>query len=156
MKQSFSLYELNQHLRRVISFNMNEPLWFRCEISDLNLNRGFVYLSLVDRDEQKIRAKSNGMIRPRDLEQIKKTLGDAVWSILKAGQQVMLQVFVEYTELYGITLSVKDIETSFSIGQLELQRMQTYKRLKDEQFIDLNRQLDLSPAPQRIAVISSK
>ena len=68
----------------------------------------------------------------------------------------MLQVFVEYTELYGITLSVKDIETSFSIGQLELQRMQTYKRLKDEQFIDLNRQLDLSPAPQRIAVISSK
>ena len=79
IKQSFSLYEFNQHLRRVISFNMNEPLWIRCEISDLNLNRGFVYLSLVDRDEQKIRAKSNGMIRPRDLEQIKKTLGDAVW-----------------------------------------------------------------------------
>lgn len=156
MKQSFSLYELNQHLRRVISFNMNEPLWIRCEISDLNLNRGFVYLSLVDRDEQKIRAKSNGMIRPRDLEQIKKNLGDAVWSILKAGQQVMLQVFVEYTELYGITLSVRDIETSFSIGQLELQRMQTYKRLQDEQFFDLNRQLELSPAPQRIAVISSK
>ncbi len=156
MKDSFSLFELNQHLRRVITFNMRESLWVRCEISDMNHNRGFVYLSLVDRDNQRLRAKSGAMIRPKDLENIKKNVGDAVWSILQAGQQVLLLVSVEYTELYGITLVVKEIEAAFTIGQQELQRLATLKRLQEEQFLDLNRQLDLPSVPQRIAVISSK
>ncbi len=156
MKDSFSLFELNQHLRRVVSFNMREPLWIRCEISDMNFNRGYVYLSLVDRDEQRVLAKASAMIRPRELEQIKKSLGDSIWSILQAGQQVLLNISVEYSELYGMTLSVKEIEASFTIGQLELQRISTLKRLEDEQFFDLNRQLDLPVVPQRIAVISSK
>ena len=156
MKDSFSLFELNQHLRRVITFNMRESLWVRCEISDMNQNRGFVYLSLVDRDNQRLRAKSGAIIKPKDLESIKKSVGDAIWSILQAGQQVLLLVAVEYTELYGITLSVKGIEAAFTIGQQELQRLATLKRLQEEQFLDLNRQLDLPPVPQRIAVISSK
>lgn len=156
MKESFSLFELNQHLRRVITFNMRESLWLRCEVSDMNHNRGFVYLSLVDRDETRLRAKSSAIIRPKDIDNIKKMLGEAIWSILQPGQQVMLNVMVEYTELYGITLSVKEIEASFSIGQLELQRMATLKRLEEEQFLDLNRQLELPIAAQRIAVISSK
>lgn len=156
MKDSFSLFELNQHLRRIVSFNMREPLWIRCEISDMNFNRGYVYLSLVDRDEQRVLAKASAMIRPRELEQIKKSLGDSIWSILQAGQQVLLNISVEYSELYGMTLSVKEIEASFTIGQLELQRISTLKRLEDEQFFDLNRQLDLPVVPQRIAVISSK
>jgi hypothetical protein len=83
MKDSFSLFELNQHLRRVISFNMRESLWVRCEISDINFNRGFVYLSLVDRDEQRLRAKSSALIRPKDLENIKKSVGEAIDSIIE-------------------------------------------------------------------------
>lgn len=156
MKDSFSLFELNQHLRRVISFNMRESLWVRCEISDINFNRGFVYLSLVDRDEQRLRAKSSALIRPKDLENIKKSVGEALWSILQAGQQVLIQVSVEYTELYGISLAVKDLEAAFTVGQLELQRIATMKRLEEEQFLDLNRQLELPLVPQRVAVISSK
>jgi len=65
-------------------------------------------------------------------------------------------VNVEFSELYGLSLVVQDLDTAFTIGQQELQRMTTLKRLEEEQFVDLNRQLELPVVPQRIAVISSK
>lgn len=154
--QSFSLLELNQHLKRVVAFNMRTPLWLRCEISSANYNRGFVYMQLVDRDDYSLRAKASAVLRPRELEKIKKRIGDALWTILQAGQQVLMQVGVEFSELYGLSLVVNDLDTAFTIGQQELQRMTTLKRLEEEQFLELNHQLDLPLVPQRIAVISSK
>lgn len=154
--QHFSLYELNQHLRRVLSFNMRETIWVECELADVNFNRGMVYLSMVERDDFQLRAKSRGIIRPRDLDKIKKKIGDPLWSILQIGQQVLLEVQPEFSELYGMSLQVKGLEAAYTIGQMELQRMATLKKLEAEQFTQLNRQLQLPLVPQRIAIISSK
>jgi exodeoxyribonuclease VII large subunit len=153
---SFSLYELNQHLRRVISFNMKESVWIRAEISDYKYNKGIIYLSLVDRDDFQLKAKSNAIIWPKDIENIKKNIGDGIWTILQVGQQILIEVLVEFSELHGLSLIVKNLDLSFSIGQLELQRAATLKRLEEEQFLELNKQLDFPLVPQRIAVISSK
>lgn len=156
MQNCLSLFELNQHLRRVISYNMQESLWVKCEISEYKFVRSYTYLTLVERNTEQIIAKSSAVIWPRDLEQIKKEIGEQYLNILQAGQQVLLRVLVEFSELYGISLSVKSIDLSFSIGQLELKRLETLKKLESEHFFDLNRQLELGAVPQRIAVISSK
>ena len=156
MQNSLSLFELNQHLRRVINYNMTEMLWVKCEISEYKFVRAYTYLTLIERNAEQIIAKSGAVIWPKDLEQIKKEIGDKYLNILQAGQQVLLQVSVEYSELYGMSLSVKNIDLSFSIGQLELKRIETLKKLESEHYFDLNRQLELSSVPQRIAVISSK
>ena len=153
---SFSLYELNQHLRRVISFNMKESVWIRAEISDYKYNKGIIYLSLVDRDDFQLKAKSNAILWPKDIENIKKNIGEGIWTILQVGQQILIEVLVEFSELHGLSLIVKNLDLSFSIGQLELQRAATLKRLEEEQFLELNKQLDFPMVPQRIAVISSK
>ena len=153
---SFSLFELNQHIRRVISFNMKETIWIRAEISDYKYNKGIIYLSLVDRDEYQVKAKSSAIIWPKDVENIKKNIGDGIWTILQLGQQILIEVLVEFSEIHGLSLIVKNLDLSFSIGQLELQRASTLKRLEEEQFLDLNKQLNLPLVPQRIAVISSK
>ncbi len=155
-KTTFSLYDLMQHLRRVVSFNMRETLWVQAELAEVRLNRGYVYLSIIDRDDFRLRAKSPAIIRPRDLHKIKQRIGDPLWSILKVGQQVLLEVQAVFSELYGMNLEVKAVDVSYTIGQLELQRMKTLKQLEQEQFTDLNRQLALPLVPQRIAIISSK
>lgn len=152
---SFSLLELNEHLKRVIAFNMRESIWINCEIADVNTNRGNVYLSLVERDNNQIRAKAEGVIWSKALEKISKKIGDSIWSILQVGRQVLVCVQVEFHEYFGMKLAIKDIDPSVTIGQLELKRMQTLKSLKEEQFMDLNAQVPVNLVWQRIAVISS-
>ncbi len=152
---SFSLFELNQHLKRVIAFNMREKLWIRCEIADVGSSKGSVYLSLVERNDFKVAARAEAVIWGRVVEELRQKIGDSIWSILQAGRQVLVLVQVEYHEYFGMKLSIQDIDPSVTIGQLELQRAQTLKKLSEEQFISLNNQVPTKVAWQRIAVISS-
>lgn len=152
---SFSLFELNEHLKRVISLNLREAIWINCEIADVNSHRGNVYLSLVERDDYQIRAKADAVIWGRSMDHISKKIGDSLWSLLQIGRQVLVAVQVEFHEVHGMKLSIKDIDMSFTIGQLELKRMETLKNLQTEQFIELNSQVPTRLVWQRIAIVSS-
>lgn len=154
--EQFSLYELNQHLHRVVAFNMRQPIWIRCELADVNSSRGNLYLSLVDRDDYQIRAKADAIFWQGDLKRVHKKIGDSIWAILQPGSQVLIEVLVEFTELYGLRLIVKNVDLSFTVGKLELERIATLRKLESDQFLDLNKQLDFNTVPQRIAVISSE
>jgi exodeoxyribonuclease VII large subunit len=75
---------------------------------------------------------------------------------LAEGLKVMLQVSVEFHELYGLSLNVTDINSAFTIGELAMQRQEIIEQLKCEGVFDMNRELDIPFMPQRIAVISSE
>lgn len=152
---SFSLFELNEHLKRVIAFNMREKLWIRCEIADVGSSKGSVYLSLVERNDFKVAARAEAIIWGRVVEELRQKIGDSLWSILQVGRQVLVLVQVEFHEYFGMKLSIQDIDPSVTIGQLELQRAQTLKKLTEDQFTTLNAQLSTQLAWQRVAVISS-
>lgn len=154
-KPTFSLFELNEHLKRVVAFNMRETLWINCEIADVGTSKGNVYISLVERNDFKISARAEGVIWGRSLDKITKKVGDSLWSILQVGRQVLLCVQVEFHEYFGMKLSIKDIDPTVTIGQLELKRLQTQKKLQAEQFTELNIQVPTNLVWQRIAVISS-
>ena len=57
-KTTFSLFELNEHLKRVVAFNMRETVWINCEIADVGTSKGSVYISLVERNDFKISARA--------------------------------------------------------------------------------------------------
>jgi len=57
--------------------------------------------------------------------------------------------------LYGLSLVVSDIDPSFTLGGLELERRKTMQRLEKEGILDMNRQLPFPLLPLRLAVISS-
>ncbi|BDS11736.1 exodeoxyribonuclease VII large subunit [Aureispira anguillae] len=152
---SFSLFELNEHLKRVVAFNMRETIWINCEIADVGNSKGNVYLSLVERSDFKITARAEAMIWGRSLDKIIRKIGDSLWSILQVGRQVLLRVQVEFHEYFGMKLSIQDIDPTVTIGQLELKRLQTQKKLEAEHFTALNAQLPTALVWQRIAVISS-
>ena len=155
IKNSFTLFELNEHLKRVIAFNMRDSFWINCEISDVTNSKGNIYIALVERNDYKVHARAQAVIWKGALEQIKQKIGDSLWSILQVGRQVLIKVHVEYHELYGMKLNIKDIDPSVTIGQLELKRLQVLKQLESEQFTLLNTQVPVSLVWQRIAVISS-
>ena len=157
MHSSYSLFELNEYIRRVIALNFAEPIWVTCEIAQIKEVRGNIYLDLVQHDNKtdEITAQISGNIWYKTFLFLQNKLGSLLPSILAQGTQVMLKVQVEFNEKYGIKLIIEDIDPSFTIGQMEMKRQKIIQQLKDEGYIELNKLLKLPRVIQHIAVISS-
>ena len=157
MPSSYSLYELNEYIRRVIALNFAEPIWVNAEISQIKEVRGNVYMDLVYHDDQtnEIKAQISAGIWFKSYLFLKNKLGALLPSLLSEGTHVLLKVQVEFTERYGMKLIVEDIDPSFTIGQMEMNRQKILQKLFDEGLTHQNKLTKLPPVIQRIAVISS-
>ena len=152
--KSYSLYEINEHLRRVVALNFQDALWVRCEIAQLNISRGHFYIGLVEKEEQ-IKAKANAILWAKTLKRLKRTVGKDVEDILQEGMEVMLKLRIEFSEVYGTQYYVEDIDPNYTLGQLEMQRRQVILNLKAAGLLNKNKAIPLPSVLQRIAVISS-
>ncbi|MCR5841252.1 MAG: exodeoxyribonuclease VII large subunit, partial [Bacteroidales bacterium] len=63
---------------------------------------------------------------------------------------------VSYSELYGLTLTVDEVEPRFTLGAAELQRRRTLEKLEADGLLDKQKQLEPSLLPYRLAVISAR
>lgn len=75
---------------------------------------------------------------------------------LTAGLKVLLLVSVEFHQQYSISLNIKDIDPNYTLGDLEKKKAEILERLQQEGVIDMNKELEIPPVIQRIAVISSE
>ena len=62
---------------------------------------------------------------------------------------------MEFHELYGYSLTVLDIDPTYTVGDMERKRREILRQLEEEGVIDLNKELEMPMLPQRVAVISS-
>lgn len=155
-RRSFSLFELTQHLRRVVSFNMRDYLWIRAEVSDVSFSKGSYYLSLVERDAYQVKARADAAVWAVSVNKLREKFKPMRPSqVFVLGQQLLLQVEATYHEYYGFKLVVHDVDLAYTIGELEQQRQQTWARVQAEGLDKLNKALLMPVLPQRIAVISS-
>lgn len=155
---SYSLFELNEYIRRVIALNFAEPIWVHAEISQISENRGQYYLNLVEKaeDSAEVIAQSAAVIWYKNVLFLKKKLGKVMYSLLEDGTQVKVKVRVDHHERYGLKLVIEDIDPKYTIGQLELARQAIIEKLDKKGLLELNERILLPTVLQKIAVISSK
>ena len=154
---SFSLFELMQHLRRIVAFNMRQTLWIRAEISSASQSKGTYYLELVQRDDMQIKARCQAVIWQSVVAKLKEKFQNIDFAqIFVGGQQVLLQVEATLHEYHGLKLEVKDVDLVYTVGELEQKRLQTWQQIEKEALHQINPTLKLPKITQRIAVISSK
>ena len=72
-----------------------------------------------------------------------------------SGLSILVRVSVDFHELYGFSLSVVDIDPSFTIGEIARNRQLVLRKLEEEGVLTLNKELTLPELTNRIAVISS-
>jgi exodeoxyribonuclease VII large subunit len=149
------LLELNQYIRRVISLNFEEPLWIECEIGQASLSRGHWYLDLIQKEGGTIVAQCQAALWANVYFFLKRKSPVPPEEILKQGMSVKLKVNVDYHERYGLKLIIEDIDSSFTIGVLELQRQAIFKEIQSRGLIRKNASIYLPPVIQRLAVVSS-
>lgn len=152
---AYSLLELNQYIRRVISLNFDEPLWIECEIGQASLSRGHWYVDLIQKEENNIVAQCQAAMWANVYFFLKRKSPVPPEDILKQGMAVKLKVNVDYHERYGLKLIIEDIDSSFTIGQLEIQRLAIINEIKQRGLVRKNASTHLPVVIQRLAVVSS-
>ena len=157
-QQALSLYELNSLVKRSIRTCMPDTYWVQAELSDVRSNySGHCYLEFVQKDASgnNLIAKARGTIWSNIYKMLKPYFEQETGQAFISGIKVLVQVSVEFHELYGYSLTVLDIDPTYTVGDMERKRREILRQLEEEGVIDLNKELEMPMLPQRVAVISS-
>ena len=157
-ENSLSLTELNLRVRDAIRDYLPDTYWVRAETSDVRRNRnGHCYLEFLEKDsaDQSLVAKARGVIWSNVYEMLSAYFLNETGQQFSSGLNVLVCVSVTFHELYGYSLTVVDIDPSFTLGEIARNRQLVINRLEEEGVLTLNKELKLPELTNRIAVISS-
>lgn len=153
-----SLYELNNLVRGVIANTFTQSFWIRAEMSDVRVaQNGHCYLEFIEKDSKNrnIIAKARGSIWANVFRLLKAYFESETGQAFGSGLKVLVQVSVEFHELYGYSLNVHNIDPTYTLGDQARNRALILKQLEEEGVLTLNKELELPTVTNRIAVISS-
>lgn len=163
------LSELSRKIEQVFKQTFsNEFYWIVAEISGHKFypDTDRHYFDLVEKtigsevEVAKFKAKSwsEGSVNIANFE-------TQTGQTFQSGIQVLIKVKVEYHSLYGLSLTLIDIDSTFTLGNIEKQRRATLQRLVnensdfikfiDDEYITRNKELELPLVIQRIALVAS-
>jgi exodeoxyribonuclease VII large subunit len=155
--QTYSLSELNTAIRGTIELAFPDTFWVVAEIAKAQCYpKGHCYLELVEKKDDAVIAQMRANIWAYTYRNLSQKFEKATGETLRKGMQVLLSAEVTFHEVYGLSLSVKDIDPTYSLGEMAKKKKETIERLNKEGLIDLNKTMPLPLVPQRIAVISSQ
>ena len=157
-QQALSLYELNGLVKRSIRSCLPDTYWVQAELSDVRSNySGHCFLEFIQKDASgnNLIAKARGTIWSNIYKMLKPYFEQETGQAFTSGIKVLVQVSVEFHELYGYSLTVLDIDPTYTVGDMERKRREILRQLEEEGVIDRNKELEMPMLPQRIAVISS-
>jgi exodeoxyribonuclease VII large subunit len=155
---SITLLELNQKIKKIVRDN-NNSYWIVAEISELKINfSGHCYLELIQKEEEKdqIVARSRATIWAATFRMIRPYFESTTKQTLREGISILVKVSVEFHEVFGLSLNITDIEPTYTVGELALQKQKIIERLQEEGVFEMNKELVIPELCQKIAVISSK
>jgi exodeoxyribonuclease VII large subunit len=155
-RQIFTLTDLGKSLRSVIERNYSATYWIKAEIAKLNFypRSGHCYPELVDKAGNVVQAQMRSTIWATDFNYINKQFLEITGEPLREGIAILFRASVTYHPVYGLSLQIWEIEPSFTLGEMALEKARSLARLKEDGIFDQNKTLTLPLLPKRIAVIS--
>ena len=156
--EAISLYELNRCIRQSLHKALPEAYWLQAELSEVReAYNGHCYIELVQKAEKgnTLLAKARGTIWVNIYKILKPYFERETGQRFAAGIKVLLQVTVDYHELYGLSLTVQDIDPTYTLGDMARRRREILQQLETEGVLDINKELSMPLLPQRVAVISA-
>lgn len=158
MVSQLTLYELNNLVRGTVEGSLTDDYWIQAELSEVREGyNGHCYLELIEKDSagRQLIAKARGMIWHTTYCLLKPYFERETGQLFAAGIKVLVQVSVTFHELYSYSLIVKDIDPSYTIGDMARRRKEILQQLEKEGILNDNKDLSFPLLANRIAVISS-
>ncbi|MBQ7181167.1 MAG: exodeoxyribonuclease VII large subunit [Bacteroidaceae bacterium] len=156
---TITLWELNHLIHNVIEDNLDDAYWVTGELSEgRQAANGHFYGELIQKDDQAqtivARARVNCWARIYNLLRLR--FLQETGQELRAGLKVKVLVSVTFHEQYGYALSIQDIDSAFTLGDLAKRRREILAQLEADGILHDNQQLPLPRLLRRIAIVSSQ
>ena len=149
--QHYTLSQLCAEISEALEYQLAPSYWVQAEISSLSEKNGHLYLELVEGKNAKMRATCWAGNKELLMAYFEAETGQR----LQASMQVLVEAEVQYHAVYGLSLSIINIDPRFTIGALARQRQQTIAQLEADGLLEAQQLLPLPTLIRRIAVISS-
>lgn len=156
--QQLSLLELQQQVKRSLDGTFSMPVWVKAEISEMTVNRsGHCYLDLIETEAgtDTVIARCRATIWSYTFRMLKPYFETTTGQVFTEGLKILLQAKVEYHEIFGFSLNIRDIDPVYTLGDLARQRREIIRKLQEDGVFEMNKELELPMVSQRIAIISS-
>ena len=155
-KEFIDLFEFQSRLKKGVESLFSNRLWIKAEVAAVKArNGGHCYLELSQSDESGLIAKASAIIWSSKYRFIAPYFESVTGSPIQEGMVVLVEVQPTYSQLYGFSLIINDIDPEYFLGLKELERQRTMERLQSEGLMDLQKELALPALPYHLAVISA-
>ncbi|MCR4664687.1 MAG: exodeoxyribonuclease VII large subunit [Paludibacteraceae bacterium] len=153
----YTLTQLTAYIDQSLAILSSQTFWVRAEIASLSSKNGHGYFELVEKAANgqlaaKMRATCWSNLYPMLSAYFEQETGQR----LQAGMQVLVEVEVSFHAIYSLSLNIRNIDPTFTVGDLARQRQETIRRLQKEGLTELQQELRLPTLPLRLAVVSSE
>lgn len=152
----FSLLEVTRSIQKTIAERYKSLYWIKAEMNKLNhySHSGHCYPELVEKTDGKIVAEIRSILWKVDYQRINTHFLKIAQEPLREGITMLFQASISYDPMYGLSLRIVDIDPTFTLGELEKERINSINKLKAEGIFDSNRNLPFPTLPKRLAIIS--
>ena len=156
-KDYLELTELLARVKERVEDAFPERYWVKAEIGSWSPRaNGHCYLNLTQSDRGKPVADIRAMIWKWNFPQLKAFFEHETGQTLQAGITVLVRVQVSFSEMFGMSLFIDDIDPAFTVGEQALAKKRAIEKLTAGGYLEMQQELALPRLPYRLAVITSK
>jgi len=168
---AIDLSELLLQVKENLEEGFPEDVWVRAEVASIQVKGspsrpGHCYLELCDSGQtasggnffgssSAVCARVKAIAWQYNWLQISQRFRAATGGDIEPGIRILANVRVNFSELYGLSLIIEDVDPSYSLGDAEARRRETIARLVSEELMGAQKELPLATLPRNLAVITS-
>ncbi|MBF0658870.1 exodeoxyribonuclease VII large subunit [Psychrobacter sp. NG25] len=139
----------------VIKQTFNHRVWVKAEIRNLSSKGGHYYFELAEKDDDgKVIASCRGNLWRFKAARVLAKFERATGMPLDRDLTVLLKVSAGFHAQYGFSLTIEDIDPSYTLGDLARQYAEMVDRLTGEGLLHLNQQLPVPFDIEHVLVIA--
>ncbi|MCO5248057.1 MAG: exodeoxyribonuclease VII large subunit [Chitinophagales bacterium] len=155
-KTVFSLLEVTKSIQTTISKRYGSSFWVKAEMNKLNFYKhsGHCYPELVEKQNGKVIAQIKSILWKNDYDRVNQQFLSLLKEPLKDGIKILFEARITFDPVFGLSLIISDIDPSFTLGDLEAEKLATIQQLKKENLFHQNKTVPFPVLPQRLAIIS--
>lgn len=159
MNSFLTLSQLCAEIEEVLADGLAQTYWVQAEISSLNERGGHLYMELVETQTSNANAGAKAKIRATCWAGTQELLTAFFMSetgqTLRTGMTILVEARVQFHAVYGLSLSIVNIDPTFTIGEMARRRRQTIAQLEADGLMEAQQLLPVPTLIRRIAVVSS-
>ena len=156
-KDYLELTELLARIKEGVEDAFPDRYWVKAEIGSWSPRaNGHCYLNLTQSDRGKPVADIRAMIWKWHFPQLKAFFEQESGQPLQAGITVLVRVQVSFSEMFGMSLFIDDIDPAFTVGEQALAKKRAIEKLTAGGYLEMQQELAIPRLPYRLAVITSK